>query len=438
MKWEYDKTKIFCIDNGAYSIKYSTAHRDSEIKSLHNCVFTDKNNYNSSMIQPKINVISGSDNFILDDVNKNKESFISMMRNYNRPMSRGLLSDIDLEIEIWKKMFYEIEKQDKIKNNLKESICMFSHTPMTPDKVMEGYFQMIFDYFEFDSLFKAIPHYYSAISASNSIPNLNDKVQLVIDSGFSSTTIVPILNSKPVYNAIKRIDIGGKLLTNYLKDAIDSQCDLDIRKDFYLVNLIKEELCFLSKNFNSDLVISSLTGENNINKKEFILPEYRSKNPEQLLKINKDRYTIPINSLRFVVPELLFSPSLIEIDQGGLLDGIFQSIKGCHSDYKNLLYENIVLTGGNFNFPNIKERLNYEIIPNSDYDSDINIYKYDEYIVKEGMTYRSKQKYNDYLNTSVIEGMKLISNNIELMKENSISKKEYDEIGFNVFWKTQI
>ena len=254
--------------------------------------------------------------------------------------------------------------------------------------------------------------------ALNINQNINKSVQLVIDSGFSSTTIVTLLNNKPVYNSIKRIDIGGKLMTNYLKDALGNQTDLDIRKDFYTVNLLKEELCFISKDFDNDMKHSKSKGENNM--LNFILPDYRGKTIDELTKLPRDRYSIKVDSLRFITPELLFNPSIIGIDQGGLQEGIAQAIKECHEDFKNLLYENIILTGGNCNISNFTERLSYELIPNSDYDSDIKIWN------------MSNNNYSD----TVIKGMKQLSNNYESICESTISKTEYEEIGFNVFWKS--
>jgi actin-related protein 6 len=97
---------------------------------------------------------------------------------------------------------------------------MFTHTPLAPDNVLEGYFQIIFEYFGFNATIKSIPHVFSALQAKNYYQELHPIVQLVIDSGFSSTTIVPIFDNRPIYNAIKRIDISGKLLTNYMKEAV--------------------------------------------------------------------------------------------------------------------------------------------------------------------------------------------------------------------------
>jgi actin-related protein 6 len=450
MSWSNNPNKIICVDNGGYNIKYSNSNENTPISILQNCKFNDKGGNMTS-----------SENFI-SHVNYNKEN-ISYMKNFSRPLSRGLLNDIDLEIDIWSNMFTHLNKLTSSnpygkqynsysydKFDFKDNMFMFSYTPLSPDNIMDGYFQMLFEYFDFNAVFKAMPHYFSAINATNNIPELNKSVQLVIDSGFSSTTIVPILNNRPVYNAIKRIDVGGKLLTNYLKDALGNLTDLDLRKDFYLVNLIKEELCFVSKNFTSDMKISGLKGESNINKRDFILPEYRKKSEEQLLKVPKDRYTVSVNSLRFIIPEILFNPSLIGIDEGGLQEGIAQSVKDCNEDYRNLLFENIILTGGNCCFPNFVERLSHELLPNSDYDSEINIHLFNESKKNNSLLKldNSNEKYSlkfnnttdktDFVNYSVIDGMKKCCENIDVIKEFSISKADYEEIGFNIFWKSTI
>jgi len=51
---------------------------------------------------------------------------------------------------------------------------------------------------------------------------------------------------------------------------------------------------------------------NNFNsKEEFILPDYRNKSEEALKKIATEKWQIKINSLRYIIPELLFSPNMI-------------------------------------------------------------------------------------------------------------------------------
>lgn len=43
---------------------------------------------------------------------------------------------------------------------------------------------------------------------------------LVIDCGFSFTHIAPILGGRILVDGVKRINLGGKALTNYMKELI--------------------------------------------------------------------------------------------------------------------------------------------------------------------------------------------------------------------------
>lgn len=43
---------------------------------------------------------------------------------------------------------------------------------------------------------------------------------LVIDSGYSHTYIVPFFQGMPMKHFATRIDVGGKLLTNYLMETL--------------------------------------------------------------------------------------------------------------------------------------------------------------------------------------------------------------------------
>ncbi len=179
---------------------------------------------------------------------------------------------------------------------------------------------------------------------------------------------------------------------------------------------MKEENCFTSKNFNIDMKISALKNENNINKRTFIFPSFRNKSEDYLKRIAKEKYSIELNGLRFIVPELLFNPNIIGIEEGGIQDGIAQAIKDCHPDYRNLLHENIVITGGNSLFPNFKERLHNELIPVSDIDTDIKIFD----LLKP---------------TNVVEGMKTYASNIDNLIDMAVYRDDYAELGLNVIWK---
>lgn len=64
---------------------------------------------------------------------------------------------------------------------------------------------------------------------------------------------------------------------------------------------------------------------------------------------------------RFTIPEILFHPNDIGIDQVGLPEAIIHSINMCPKETRPHLFNNIIVTGGSGSFPGLKERLTNEV-----------------------------------------------------------------------------
>ena len=55
---------------------------------------------------------------------------------------------------------------------------------------------------------------------------------------------------------------------------------------------------------------------------------------------------------RFTIPEVLFSPQDIGINEAGIPEMLTQTVNKCPKPFQNLLYENILIGGGNALLPN--------------------------------------------------------------------------------------
>ena len=64
---------------------------------------------------------------------------------------------------------------------------------------------------------------------------------------------------------------------------------------------------------------------------------------------------------RFSVPEVLFHPSDIGLDQGGIVETAAQSILALHPMEQELCSMNILLTGGNALLPGFKSRFDRDL-----------------------------------------------------------------------------
>ncbi|KAL6552336.1 Actin-related protein 6 [Orobanche hederae] len=71
---------------------------------------------------------------------------------------------------------------------------------------------------------------------------------------------------------VKRIDSGGKALTNYLEELISNR-SINVMDDFFLMDHVKEKLCFVSLDVPRDLQIARKRGHDNIFKCTLCLPD---------------------------------------------------------------------------------------------------------------------------------------------------------------------
>lgn len=213
---------------------------------------------------------------------------------------------------------------------------------------------------------------------------------------------------------ILRIDIGGKALTNHLKDII-SYRQLNVLDETFVMNQCKEDCCYVSKNLIDDLNICKQKG-NSISL-DYVLPDFTNikrgfvRSTMDIEQNLTDQQMIKLNNERIQVPELLFNPADIGVNQIGLSHAIIHSIESLPEEYRPHLYENILLIGGNACFPGYRDRVFNDVRSMVDSFYDVNIYA-----SKQPIT-------NSWL------GGKLLAENEALLKKLSISKKDYEQNG---------
>jgi len=70
---------------------------------------------------------------------------------------------------------------------------------------------------------------------------------------------------------------------------------------------------------------------------------------------------IKVGSERFEAPECLFQPHLVDIEQPGMAEMLFQTIQAAAVDTRTDLYKHIVLSGGSSMYPGLPSRLEKEM-----------------------------------------------------------------------------
>ena len=133
---------------------------------------------------------------------------------------------------------------------------------------------MVFEDFGFASYCSMPGAYLSVIDHQQKHSAFSESFcQLVVDVGFSFTHIIPVFNSRVVRAGVRRINVGGKLLTNLLKETV-SYRQWNMMDDTAIVNQVKESLCYCSLDFVGEMKRTEMTHET---RKEYVLPDYQTR-----------------------------------------------------------------------------------------------------------------------------------------------------------------
>lgn len=163
---------------------------------------------------------------------------------------------------------------------------------------------------------------------------------VVVDCGDGSTHISPVWDGLLLPDLTKRLDIGGRDITNNLRELFMCR---GFMIDFEDVRMIKEKLCYVGYNMEQE---EKLASETTCLVEEYILP---------------DRQVIKLGRERFRAPEVLFQPGLIGNDKEGVAEILFNTLQAIDIDKRAEYYKHIVTCGGGTMFPGFLNRMEREI-----------------------------------------------------------------------------
>ncbi|KAJ1387663.1 Actin family, partial [Sesbania bispinosa] len=170
-----------------------------------------------------------------------------------RPMDRGYLINPDLQREIWSHLFSSI-----LRINPAHSSLLLTEPLFTLPSIQRSIDELVFEDFNFKSLYVAdspsLVHLYEASHRPNGLLS-RAQCSLVVDSGFSFTHASPVFQNFTLNYAVKRIDLGGKALTNYLKELVSFR-SVNVMEETFIIDDVKEKLCFVSLDVPRDLQIA--------------------------------------------------------------------------------------------------------------------------------------------------------------------------------------
>lgn len=337
---------VVVLDNGGYSCKAGVGGQANPL-TVPNCAIKPKRERRF---------------FVADQIS----SILDFSQvTYRRPCEKGYITDWALEGEIWDRVYKGVVRRDPSACGLlvTEPVCNLRSLSRQMDEVA-------FEKFGVASFCRApAPSLalYRLRAKEEGKRRLSETYTCVVDVGYSHTTIVPFVEEAPVNYAIRRVQVGGKLLTNYLKEVVSYRA-FNVMDETHLINHVKESMCRVSLDYKSEL--EGCRSDPDRLRAVYAMPDHQDgKSVGRVLSaeaaaaaLDSDEVqTLTLGNERITVPELLFRPNLIGIEQAGIGEAVVQAISACHKDIQGLLYANIRVIGGTARFPQFIDRLRKEI-----------------------------------------------------------------------------
>ncbi|KOS19964.1 Actin-related protein 6 [Escovopsis weberi] len=407
--------KTLVLDNGAWTLKagFVLDGHISEPRTIPNCIARDRSR----------KVYVGAE--------------LSQCKDYSeiqfrRPVEKGFLVNWEAQKEIWDREL--LDAKTGLGCDPRETRLVLTEQPNGLPVLQANCDQIVFEEYGFDSYYRGIGATFNAYHDLQSVfhtatdapgaANVPAEVALVVDAGYSHTTITPLLRGRPLHSAVRRVDVGGKLLTNYMARLVSLR-HFDVRNESYIVNDIKEQACFVSLDFPADLDSTwkgargdggggrgradDARGADRRIAKDYVLPDFHTRHRGALRDhdpalhsrarrlaaaaaagvggggeggvsgaggigsggaggapppagLHLDEDVLTLRNERFAVPELLFHPSDVGMRQPGLAGALAQSLRALPTGLWPGLLANIVVAGGSTLFEGFVQRLQREVM----------------------------------------------------------------------------
>ncbi len=249
------------------------------------------------------------------------------------PLRHGIISDW----KAWEKIIHHIFYRE-LRVNPQEQPVLLTEAPLTPRENRERMAEILFESF-------GVPALYIGTQAILALYSTGKITGLVVDSGDGVTHIVPIQESFLISHAVKRMNLAGRDITEFLARLLThrgfyftSSAEMELVRD------IKEKLTYFALDYEEELMKAKTTPK--AVAEEYVLP---------------DGTVLELVEERFRAPEIMYKPDWIGLEDRPLDEKVWEAIMDCDIHVRPSMYENIVLSGGSTMIPNFRERLEKEL-----------------------------------------------------------------------------
>ncbi|EJD47684.1 actin-related protein [Auricularia subglabra TFB-10046 SS5] len=367
MSAEYDDVltnQPVVIDNGSGTIKAGFAGQDHP-----KCFFP------SFVGRPKhTRVLAGAlegDVFI----GRRAQEFRGLLK-IRYPMEHGIVVDWDDMERVWSWVYSE-----ELGTLSEEHPVLLTEAPLNPRRNRELTAQIFFDTFN-------VPAMYMSVQAVLALYSSGRTTGIVLDSGDGVTHAVPVFEGFSMPHAIRRVDVAGRDVTDYLQLLLrKAGHHLHTTAEREVVRTIKEKTCYVALSPGKE------EKETQGRSESFTLPDGRA---------------VQLGAERFRAPEILFNPELIGEEYAGVHQVVVDSINRVDLDLRKSLFSNVILSGGSTLYQGYGARLLNEVKKLALKDVKIKIYAPPE------------RKYSTWIGGSILAGL-------NTFKKMCVTAEEYQE-----------
>ncbi|KAL1954662.1 hypothetical protein VTO42DRAFT_856 [Malbranchea cinnamomea] len=375
-------SKVFIIDNGAYTMKAGYAPpitEDGVSDPLSKCLTIQ----NALVRTRDKQIYTGA----------HLETHISDWNEavFRRPVEKGYIVNWEAQKAIWEHTFFDVKtaRREEVRcADPSDTTLILTEAPNAMAALQKNADEIIMEEWGFGGYARCIGPCLNAWNEVHSLfgdpVTINSNVSffpaeclLVVDSGYSHTTVTPVYRGRPLQRGIRRLEIGGKFLTNYLKDLVSIR-QYNMLDETYIINEVKETVCYVSNDFAGDMertwkiknrewtnssadriVVDYVLPNPNTRRKGFMRPHDSTARRKigTLAGTSETEDVLVLGNERFTVPELLFNPQDIGMQQPGIPEIIMQSLHVLPTGLHPAFLANVLVVGGNALIPGFLQRL---------------------------------------------------------------------------------
>ena len=257
----------------------------------------------------------------------------SLTLQYPIEPGTGLVTNWDDMELLWRHLYTTLDTPSEGRP------VVLTETPLNPPSHRQRAAEVMFETFGVSGLYLGMRPVFALYTTSA-------LTGLAVESGYSVTHTVPVVDGHAVVDGINRLPIGGRDVAALLRRAL-------LAKEATVVEYLDPK--------ELDAVLLSVMRRTHF----FVAPDYdaacaRSEHSSDF----EEQYELPDGSVvtlgpqRFQCTEALFKPALTGLGGGvGIHEMCAQSVSKCDPAVRGDVLSNVVLAGGNTMFDGIAERL---------------------------------------------------------------------------------